>query len=90
MVFRNARIFLWTLMQFLRNKTSEALVRRHDYLSSFRRIDLADGVHFLVSISEAEAKLISVGFDVSTSFELSIEDTKAIFRSIAVRRPHLV
>ncbi|SHM59698.1 hypothetical protein SAMN05444321_6887 [Bradyrhizobium lablabi] len=85
MAFRNVRIFLRTLMGFLQNEISESLSRRSSYLSTFKKIDLAQGVYFLVSVPEAEVKLMSVGAggsEVMMSMTLSIDDTKQIFRSI--------
>jgi len=81
MAFRNVRIFLRTLMRFLRIEISEYLSRRSLYLSSLKQINLTRGLYFRVSVPEAEATLISVvgdGFMIS----LSIDDVKQLFRSI--------
>ena len=72
-------------MQFSITKISEALSRRSSYLSTFKQIELTRGVYFLVSVPEAEVKLMSVGgggSDVIQSMTLSIDDTKQIFQSI--------
>jgi hypothetical protein len=82
MAFRNVRIVLRTLVRVLRNEISGALARRSSYLSTFKKIDLTRGVYFLVSIPEAEVKLISVWPDFGMSVALSIDDTRQLFRSI--------
>jgi hypothetical protein len=68
--------------RFLRNEIAEFLARRSSYLSTFKRVDLMSGVYFLVSVPDAEVKLMSVGAEVIQSMTLSIDDTKQIFRSI--------
>lgn len=91
MFIRNATIFLRTLARFLRIEVSESLSRRSAYLSTFTRVELTRGVYFLVSVPEAEVKLMSVGAggsEIIQSMRLSIDDTKQIFRSIECAYDH--
>ena len=82
MNFRSVEIFLRTLVRYLRSEISETLSQRSSYLGTFQKIDLTQGVYFLVSAPEAEVKLMSVGFDFTMSVALSINETNRIFRSI--------
>lgn len=91
MRFRNVKILLRTLMRFLRTGISEFLSRRSAYLSTFKRVELTRGVYFLVSVPEAEVRLMSVGAGGSEAIQsmtLSIDDTKQIFRSIECAYDH--
>jgi hypothetical protein len=83
MAFRNVRLFLRTLMRFLRNECYASLSQTLSHPNDFERIDLTRGVSFVVS--EADVKLMSVGAggsEVMQSMTLSLDDTKQIFRSI--------
>ena len=81
MAFRNVRLFLKTLMRFLRNEFYDSLSRTLSHLSAFEKIDLTEGVYFRVP--KAEVKLMSVGAgeDIQ-SIPLSVDHAKQIFRSI--------
>jgi hypothetical protein len=69
-------------MRFVRTNISEALSRRSLYLSTLKQIELTRELYFLVSIPEAEVKLISLSGDSIQRVTLSIDDTKQIFNSI--------
>ena len=83
MAFQNVRLFLRTLVWFLRNETYESLSRTLSHLSALEKIELTQGVYFRVP--KTEVRLMSVGAggsDVIQSTTLSIDDAKQIFRSI--------
>ncbi|ANV99430.1 hypothetical protein LMTR13_03805 [Bradyrhizobium icense] len=89
--FRRLKIFLRALVRFLRTAISVSLSRRSAYLGTFKKIELTHGVYFLVSVPEAEVKLMSVGAggsEVIQPMTLSIDDTKQIFRSIECAFDH--
>ena len=52
MAFRNVRLFLKTLMRFLRNKSYDFLSRTLSHLSAFEKINLTEGVYFRVPKAE--------------------------------------
>jgi hypothetical protein len=82
MAFQTVRLFLRTLVRFLRNESYESFSRTLTHLSAFEKIELTQRVYFRVP--KAEVKLMSVfpGNDGIQSMTLSIDDAKQIFQSI--------
>jgi hypothetical protein len=82
MAFQNVRLFLRTLMRFLRNESYESLSRTLSHLSAFEKIELTQGVYFRVPKAEVKLMSVGAGSDVIQSMTLSIDEAKQIFRSI--------
>ena len=82
MAFQNVRLFLRTLMRFLRNESYESLSRTLSHLSAFEKIELTRGVYFRVPKAEVKLMSVGAGSDVIQSMTLSIDHAKEIFRSI--------